>query len=134
MNRTILHKLAGMRIEEARILLGAKQYSGANYLAGYAVECGLKAVIAKKTKRHSFPDKKFVDQCYTHNLDQLVGQADLKDALKTADKRIQRNWGIVKDWSEQTRYEKKPRALAKALYDAITDANWGILPWIRSNW
>lgn len=134
MNRTIFQKLAEMRIEEARILLGAKQYSGAYYLAGYAIECGLKAVIAKKTKRHSFPDKKFVDQCYTHNLEQLLKQADLKDALEAADKRIQEQWAVVKDWSEQARYEKKSRALARAFYDAVTDAKRGILPWIRSHW
>jgi hypothetical protein len=41
-------------------------------LAGYAVECGLKACIAGKTQRHEFPDKKIVNASYTHNLRELV--------------------------------------------------------------
>jgi hypothetical protein len=45
---------------------------GAYYLAGYAVECALKACIAKETKRYEFPDKKRVDSSYSHNLDLLV--------------------------------------------------------------
>jgi len=45
---------------------------GAYYLAGYAVECALKACIAKKTQRHEFPDKRRVDASHTHNLIQLL--------------------------------------------------------------
>jgi HEPN domain-containing protein len=33
------------------VLLEAGLYAGAYYLAGYAVECALKACIAKKTAR-----------------------------------------------------------------------------------
>ena len=54
MNRTDLQKLSNARIREARILFAAGEYSGAYYLAGYAVECALKACIAKSVKRHDF--------------------------------------------------------------------------------
>ena len=35
------------RLREARALLGVRCWSGAYYLAGYAIECGLKACIIK---------------------------------------------------------------------------------------
>jgi hypothetical protein len=47
---------------------------------------------------------------------------------------IQLAWGVVKDWSEQARYERKNRAEAQALYNAITDPAHGVLPWIKSHW
>ena len=59
MNRTDFQKLAEERIAEAKILLDAGKWSGAYYLAGYAVECALKACIAKMTKSEDFPDKDF---------------------------------------------------------------------------
>ena len=59
MNRIDLQNLANERIAEAKILFDAGKWSGAYYLAGYAVECGLKACIAKLTKPDEFPDKNF---------------------------------------------------------------------------
>jgi HEPN domain-containing protein len=133
-NRTDLQKLADMRIEEAEILLKARKYAGAYYLAGYAVECGLKACLAKTVKRHDYPDKQRVQQWYTHKLEDLVRFAGLKPALD-ADPDLSRNWGIVKDWDEQARYERKTtRAEAQGLYNAITDPTHGVLPWIKAHW
>lgn len=57
-DRRDLHVLSRIRLKEAKALLDAGLYDGAYYLAGYAVECGLKACIAKKTKRHEFPPDK----------------------------------------------------------------------------
>jgi HEPN domain-containing protein len=57
-NRKDLQFLARARLTEARALLDAGHPDGAYYLAGYAVECALKACIAKATQRHEFPDKK----------------------------------------------------------------------------
>jgi len=37
-------------------------FDGAYYLAGYAVECAIKACIAKGTRRYEFPDKRKVLQ------------------------------------------------------------------------
>ena len=44
---------------------------GAYYLAGYAIECALKACIAKATRRYDFPDRKKVDASHTHDLREL---------------------------------------------------------------
>lgn len=67
-NRKDLQSLARTRLAEAKILLDAGRSDGAYYLAGYAVECALKACIARGTQRHEFPDKKTVDASHTHNL------------------------------------------------------------------
>jgi hypothetical protein len=42
--------LADLRIEDARLLLRSGRQQGAYYLCGYAVECALKACIAKTVK------------------------------------------------------------------------------------
>ena len=58
LNRSILKQLAKARLREAEALLASGHNSGAYYLAGYVIECGLKAVISKDTKRYDFPDLK----------------------------------------------------------------------------
>lgn len=133
MNRADLRRLAEIRIEEAAALLKVKKFCGAYYLAGYAVECGLKACIAKKTRRYEFPDKEYVNKTYTHDLEKLVDLAGLKTDLQTDSFRVS-NWDIVKDWDEQARYQEKTAVEAKALYDAIAEPSHGILPWIKSHW
>ncbi len=57
-------------------------FDGAYYLADYAVECALKACIAKGTQRGDFPDKKTVDSSYTHNLNDLIKVARLEEARR----------------------------------------------------
>jgi len=133
-NRADLQKLADMRVEEAEVLLKAKKYAGAYYLAGYAVECGLKACIAKKVRRYDYPDKQLAQKCYTHKVEDLVVLAGLKASLD-ADPDLQENWTVVKDWNEEARYERRTtRADARGLFDAITDPDHGVLPWIKSHW
>lgn len=60
MNRYDLQKLAVLRVKEGKVLLDNKCYEGAYYLLGYAIECALKACIAKQTKKFDFPEKKFL--------------------------------------------------------------------------
>jgi HEPN domain-containing protein len=57
MNRNDLRRLARIRLKEARMLLEADCSDGSYYLCGYAIECALKACIARNTQRHDFPDK-----------------------------------------------------------------------------
>jgi hypothetical protein len=49
MNRAEFQKLSDLRLHESKALLTAGLPQGAYYLAGYAVECALKACIAKRT-------------------------------------------------------------------------------------
>lgn len=137
MNRTDLQNLANERIAEAKILLDSGKWSGAYYLAGYAVECGLKACIAKLTKPEEFPDKNFANKSWVHDIEPLVKLADLeqlRDAAMAANANLSANWRTVSKWSEASRYERKTQAEAQALYDAITHDPDGVLPWIRLHW
>lgn len=136
MNRTDFHRLADVRVAEAGVLLAAGMWDGAYYLAGYAVECALKACIAKLTKQDDFPDKDAA-KCYTHKIDDLVGLAKLV-ALREADMKcnpaLNKNWTTVKDWTEASRYDVQPKSDAEALYAAIADPTNGVLPWIKRHW
>ena len=138
MNRADFQKLAKIRLEEARTLLDHKKYDGAYYLAGYAVECGLKACIAKLTKQDDFPpERQFVEKCYTHDSEKLLVASELKKAKDEAvenDSALSTNWGIVQLWKESDRYQRKGNAEAQTLYDAITDPEHGVMQWIEQNW
>jgi len=83
--------LANLRVEEAGVLLANGKFHGAYYLAGYAVECALKACIAKRTKRFEFPAKpEHVHRLYTHKLMELMKLADLETLLETDVQRTKR--------------------------------------------
>ena len=115
----------------------ARRWTGAYYLAGYAVECGLKACIAKLMRAEEFQDRIFADKCWTHSLAQLFSLADLKVELDTAmqkDSDLRDNWDIVKEWTESTRYSRKTKTEAKDLYEAIADNKHGVLPWLKRRW
>src|SRR4051812_12696520 len=102
MNRADLQQLAGERLREAKALLAARCWSGAYYLAGYAVECGLKSCLIKHLMRtDQFPERRFSEQCWTHDLKQLLGLTELKGVLaedSLADPNLGSNWDIAKDW------------------------------------
>lgn len=104
MNRRDLQALSRERLRDANVLLRSGQHVGAYYLAGYAVECALKACIARKTRRFDFPDRKTVTASHTHDLAKLVAIAELDDQL------------------------------AATLYEAISAKKGGILTWIRRHW
>lgn len=71
-------KLSEFRLEEAKILYKEKKFSGAYYLAGYSIELALKAAICKKFKSGTIPDKKFVNDLYTNDLEKLMALSSLK--------------------------------------------------------
>jgi HEPN domain-containing protein len=79
-NRYEFRRLAGIRLEEAKVLRRNGKFEGCYYLCGYAVECALKACISKLTKRFDFPDKTLLEGIYTHNLTQLFRIAKLEEA------------------------------------------------------
>lgn len=138
MNRVDLQKLAEIRRGDARALLDLKRYAGAYYLTGYSIECALKACIAKQVKRHDFPEKKLVNDAYTHDLERLVKLAGLASDLEKNLKAypyFELNWTIITDWSESKRYDQNiSEAQAKDLYSACVARKYGLLTWIRARW
>ena len=136
-NRKEFQVLSRIRLREARALAKLGMNDGAYYLAGYSVECALKACIAKATRRHDFPDKKKADLSYTHNLRGLLDVATLEEALVEESKRdaaFRKNWDIVQSWSEHSRYRTIQAAMAKKLIEGVGDRNHGVLRWIKLHW
>ncbi len=77
------------------------------------------------------PERKFVEECYTHDLEKLVRSADLKSAIDTelrTSLAFRINWDRANDWKESSRYEQKTQTEAELLYNAITNNLQGVLP------
>lgn len=137
MNRTQLQDLAEERACDAEALIKAGQWSGAYYLAGYAIECGLKACIARLTNQHDYPNKELALKCYTHKIETLVEVAGLVSQRKAdvdSNPVLGKNWQLVKDWDEKARYQRWTQLQARMLVSAVMDSTNGVLPWIRVHW
>lgn len=137
MDRQTFRTLAELRLREARCLLASSEWAGSYYLAGYSVECALKACISKNTRRFSFPDLRLAKAAYTHNLDKLVAAAGLTSTRDTAfqsDPDLETNWAIAKDWNPETRYSLPSQAEATDIVAAVGDAHHGVLAWLKQHW
>jgi hypothetical protein len=109
MNRSDFQQLAEIR-DEAAALIAQQKWDGADYLAGYAIECALKACIAKRTNQFDFPDKRFAEKCFTHDFERLLPCADpdgLLEAGLNFDSNLSGNWEKVIPGEEASRYERK---------------------------
>jgi HEPN domain-containing protein len=138
MNKSDLEALVDVRVKEAKLLLDNECYEGAYYLLGYALECAIKACIAKQVREHDFPDKQLANASYTHKLGDLLGAAGLKQKLQEKEKTdedFKLNWAVANRWSEDARYEHTIEgATVKDFFEAITNNRSGILIWVKSWW
>jgi HEPN domain-containing protein len=138
LNRRDLQHISKIRREEAITLLKPGHYAGAYYLAGYSIECAIKACIAKQIKCFEFPDKDLANKAWSHDLGNLIGIAGLARLLQ-ADMKVNRNleinWAIVKDWNESSRYEISiTKSQASDYFSACFDKIDGIYYWIKKRW
>jgi len=105
-------------------------------LTGLAVECAVKACIARNTERFQFPpNPNAIKDIYTHDLITLIKAAKLKtelDADRRASAALNSRWDVVEDWSIDSRY-----ALiglnARDMYQAAAGRN-GVMQWLRQHW
>jgi HEPN domain-containing protein len=138
MNRQDLQQLSRLRARDAKALLVAGNYAGAYYIAGYSVECAIKAAIAKQTQRHDFPNKRVAQDSWSHDLKQLLQTAGLWSTIEAATKANQDlalNWAVAKDWSEASRYVlTTSQQQAIDLYSACTARTHGLLSWLKNYW
>ena len=135
MDRKDPQELSKVRLKEATALLKLGLFDGAYYLAGYSVECALKACIAKATQRGEFLDRKRV--VYSHKLRDLIKVAGLEGArLKLADRDpfFQANCLVVLSWTEESRYQRHPPESARELLGAIANRQHGVMSWIKLQW
>ena len=139
MNRTEFQRLSDLRIEDARALLDAGRFGGAYYFSGIAIECGLKAAIAKQTSVHDFPPKpEFVRSIYVHSLGDLLKHALLEQQLNQdcePQPELRRNWDVVKSWTIDARYSSTAtEQTARDMLFAASDPNTGVLTWLKTHW
>ncbi|PZA14036.1 DNA-binding protein [Rhodopseudomonas palustris] len=131
-DRAALQHLARERLAEARLLLANGHPSGAYYLAGYVLECALKAAIARQFRADEIPDLKRVSKIYSHDLSQLMDIAGLKSVLEAeiaVRPDLKKRWAIAAEWSERARYELWTDDRASAILDAIGGEE-GLFEWL----
>jgi len=141
-NRLDLQQLAEERLLALQSLILSKNWPSAYYLAGYAVELGLKAcVLVRLTSEPELvfdrPKAKFAESCWTHRINdllELAGLAKQKNVDSNQTVALGTNWQRVSFWTESSRYEMKTQVEAEELYNAITDAQAGVMPWLRIRW
>jgi HEPN domain-containing protein len=137
MTRADLQQLARERLREARALLRLGLWDSAYFLSGFAVECALKACIAKNTRRSEFPDLSAVKGFWTHDLAKLRKAAGLEKAFEqdaTRDSQLGRYWALVKDWRSEARYQSISETKARDFYDPLTKPQRGVMTWLRQRW
>jgi len=138
MNRHDLQRISNLRVRESKILFDRGFYSGAYYLLGYAVECALKACIAKQIMKYDFPNLPMSRKSWVHNLEKLMNvanlQLELEDEMnKNPDLKL--NWSIVAGWKVDSRYEYHiSEATMKDFYYAVTSRKNGVLKWLKKYW
>lgn len=100
---------------DAQVLLAAGQRSAADYLPGYAVEFALKACIARMTNLHDIPERERVVKSYTHDVENLLAVAELRE-LRHADAKANpirwRNGILVADRDDGYVYAIPPQPAA----------------------
>ena len=137
LNREQLRQLAERYAADASLLWEHGRWSSAYYLAGYAVECALKACIAMQFKEHDFPDLKIVKAAHTHELNELLSLAGLKERLEEDGKEredLREYWKLVTGWRETARYKDQIEARARDLIRTVSDTENGVLTWLKEHW
>jgi hypothetical protein len=137
LTRADLQKLATVRLDDALLLLQSNRPSSAYYLAGYAIELGLKACISRLVLTDTIPDKGFINAVYTHKLDSLISIAGLRpqfDIDTRADSQFAASWAIASNWSEESRYEVWDSVAAATLLNAVHEPNHGVFRWVKQHW
>jgi len=127
--------LAELRAKEAGVLARNGNDQGAYYLGGIAIECALKACIAKQTKRYDFPDKEKVTKAYSHSLTELLKLAELDQRLEREIAKnpiLAVNWGVVKGWKVESRYQTSGLK-GTDMHTAVSSSD-GVLQWIKLHW
>ena len=138
-SRSDFQKLTDLRMKESQLLLNQKDWDGAYYLAGYALECALKACVMKYVEQTGviFEDKKYGKKCWTHDLDELFRLAGLTVVRNQAisnNPQLRQNWTVASSWSEASRYRFIAQLMSENLINATNDPADGVLTWLKNYW
>jgi HEPN domain-containing protein len=136
--RIYWQQLAEDRLSDAEVLLQNQRWAAAFYLAGYAVECGLKACVLVRLANNPeviFETRQF--DCWIHDIEALVRRAGLESvrlAATQADNILERNWNLVRTWREDSRYRIRTEPEARDFFNAVFDSQSGVMTWVRKYW
>jgi HEPN domain-containing protein len=125
LSRAELLKIKRARLKDAQILYQNRQYDGAVYISGYAVEIALKARICKTLKWiEGYPDTKREFENYTsfktHDLDTLLRISGIEEKIKRA---FYSEWSTMAKWNPEARY-KEIEKVTKIEAASIIQAAW----------
>lgn len=132
--RFSLERIAEARLREGKALLAANEFSGAVYLAGYSVECYLKAAICARLEWDSLRAT-----FKTHDLETLLLYTGLQRRLKEDIavwlnfRKIVGLWNGV-DGNPKVRYDDPDsidELTAKAFLSYLEPAPEGVIPWLQ---
>lgn len=128
-NARLFYRAADQRFEDAEFLLKAKRTTAAVYLAGYAVECILKALIlsnAPKSRQdevlNQFRGARAHDYDWLLNLYRERGGSELP-------RDIVREFARVNTWSTRIRYSPSTVPMKRAT--SFTTSAESIVEWAK---
>ena len=138
--------LANKRLEEARTLRSAGHHEAAFYLAGYAVECGLKSAVCKTLQIDIFNLSTDIHRPFkTHRLDYLIVLAGLSKQLAddiandasvsvAANSFVNAPSGVDRwlAWSEELRYNVT--GCSPMVCQEFVNNVDRFLVWLRNHW
>lgn len=120
-------RAAKQRLTSAELLLEHEMNLDAMYLAGYGVECAMKALLLARTPRSQ--RRPLIDTCFrgaaAHSFESL--KQILREKGVVFSPAIAKRFRTVASWSTDLRYEigRKPRLEAEAFVSACRElVNW----------
>ena len=121
------------RQTDAKALIDQERYEAAYYIGGYAVECALKACIAKKTREFEFPNKDS-SKLYTHRLEVLLEYAGTQIADALAEPAVAPKWSTVVFVARGQPISVAHGGRCQSFVCGIADAPNGVLECTRKHW
>jgi hypothetical protein len=113
--------MARARLRDAQVLLRARRFDGAYYLAGYAIELALKARICRTLKWTEFPEasKEFggLQSLRTHDLEILLKFSGVESRVHATRKK---EWSVVVEWNPEKRYRPMGQAARREATEMVT--------------
>lgn len=129
-DRVTLEEIGQERLAEATVLVDAEHYAGAIYLAGYAVECYLKAAICAALRWSELRTTFAV-----HDLEALLDYTGLEPELRQAKAVRERFNKIQGMWREgRIRYQRPggvSKVNAEEFLSWVGDDAVGVVPWVK---
>ena len=116
-----LRAIARARLRAAQVLLRARRFDGAYYLAGYAIELALKARICRTLKWRGFPESagefKGFQSLRTHDLEVLLAFSGTVARVRA---RCSAEWNAVIKWNPEKRYQAIGQSTRREAANMVT--------------